>query len=66
MTFDEFEEAVRQEIDALPEYVKEELNGGVLVDTAEYLHPQALAQDLYILGTYTGRSCAPWVELRSK
>ena len=53
MTFDEFEEAVRQEIDALPEYVKEELNGGVLVDTAEYLHPQALAQDLYILGTYS-------------
>ena len=53
MTFDEFEENVRREIEALPEYVKEELNGGVLVDTAEYLHPQAVARDLYILGTYS-------------
>ena len=53
MTFDEFEEAVRYELEQLPDYVYEELNGGVLVDISAYLHPKALADDLYILGTYT-------------
>ena len=53
ITFDEFEEAVREEIALLPDYVQEDLNGGVLVDEKAYLHPGALADDLYILGTYS-------------
>ena len=53
MTYDEFEEAVRYEIELLPDYVREDLTGGVLVDPAEYLHPGALSNDLYILGTYS-------------
>ena len=53
MTFDEFEEAVRSELEELPDYAKKELNGGVLVDISAYLHPGAVSQDLYILGTYS-------------
>ena len=53
MTYDEFEEAVREEVELLPPYAKEELNGGVLVDPAAYLHPARAADDLYILGTYS-------------
>ena len=53
MSFDEFEQAVKEEIDILPEYVKDELTGGVLVDESVYLHPKRLADDLYILGTYS-------------
>ena len=53
MSFDAFEEAVREEIELLPDYVKEELNGGVLVDVNAYLHPGAVSDDLYILGTYS-------------
>ncbi len=37
----------------LPDYVYDELNGGVLVDVNSYLHPARVADDLYILGTYT-------------
>ena len=39
MSFDAFEEAVREEIELLPDYVKEELNVGVPVDESAYLHP---------------------------
>lgn len=53
MTFDEFEEIVREEIEILPDYVQEELNGGVLIDEKVYLHPQRLEDDLYIFGTYS-------------
>ena len=53
MTLDEFEEIVREEMELLPEYVHEELDGGVLVDAGAYLHPARLADDLYILGTYS-------------
>ena len=53
MTFDEFENTVREELELLPDYVHEELNGGVLVDAGVYLHPARLADDLYILGTYS-------------
>ncbi len=53
MTFDEFEEAVKEEIDILPDYVKEELTGGVLVDESVYLHPARVKDDLFILGTYS-------------
>ncbi len=53
MTFDEFTEVVEEEMKLLPDYVHEELNGGVLVDEAAYPHPRRLADDLYILGTYS-------------
>lgn len=53
MNFDEFSDIVEEELALLPEYVHEELNGGVLTDRSAYLHPGRMADDLYILGTYT-------------
>ena len=53
ITFDDFSRIVKEEVDLLPEYVHEKLDGGVLVDSDVYLHPDRLADDLYILGTYS-------------
>ena len=53
MTFERFSEIAEEELALLPEYVHDELNGGVLVDEKAYLHPQRVADDLYILGTYS-------------
>jgi hypothetical protein len=53
MTFDEFVSIIEEEMALLPDYVHDELNGGVLADEAVYPHPQRLAEDLYILGTYS-------------
>ena len=53
MTFEEFAQVTEEELALLPDYVHEELNGGVLVDPDPYLHPGRMADDLYILGTYT-------------
>lgn len=51
--FEDFAEIVMEEVDLLPEYVHDGLNGGVLVDSSVYLHPGRVADDLYILGTYS-------------
>ncbi len=56
MTFDEFTEIVEEDLAQLPDYVHEELNGGVLTDPGVYLHPGRVADDLYILGTYSNDS----------
>ena len=56
MTFDEFADIVDDEMDLLPDYVYDDLNGGVVVDERPCLHPERLADDLYILGTYTSDS----------
>ena len=53
VTFDDFASIVMEEVNILPEYVHDELNGGVLVDSSVYLHPGRVADDLYILGTYS-------------
>ena len=53
ISYDEFEEIAREEVKLLPEYVFEDLTGGVLVDPSACLHPKRLAEDLYILGTYS-------------
>ena len=53
MTLDEFAEIVEEEMELLPKYVFDELNGGVLVDEKAYPHPARMAEDLYILGTYS-------------
>lgn len=53
MTFHEFADIVDDEMNLLPDYCYDELNGGVVVDEAEYLHPARKRDDLYILGTYT-------------
>lgn len=52
-TFDTFAEIVDEEVRLLPSYALEGLEGGVLVDPAAYLHPGRVADDLYILGTYS-------------
>ena len=51
--YDTFADLVEEEMNLLPDYVYEELNGGVLVDAKTYLHPARVSDDLYILGTYT-------------
>ncbi len=53
LTLDEFTAVAEEELALLPEYVHEELNGGVLVDPAVLRHPGSVADDLYILGTYS-------------
>ena len=53
MDFDRFSDIVEEELALLPEYVHDELNGGVLTDRSAYLHPGRVADDLYILGTYS-------------
>ncbi len=53
ITLDRFTEIAEEELALLPEYVHEELNGGVLVDPKVYRHPARRAEDLFILGTYT-------------
>ncbi|MBQ9062309.1 MAG: metallopeptidase family protein [Eubacterium sp.] len=53
MTFDEFAAIAEEETAALPSYVYDELNGGVVVDPNACLHPARLEDDLYILGTYS-------------
>ncbi len=53
MTLEEFDQAVEEEMSLLPDYVYKELNGGVLVDQAACMHPRRLADDLFILGTYS-------------
>ena len=53
ISYDEFEQMVREEMRELPDYVRKDLNGGVLVDPSAYLHPRRVADDLYILGTYS-------------
>ena len=53
MSYQEFETAVKEELQLLPDYVYDELTGGVLIDDKAYLHPGRVADDLYILGTYS-------------
>ena len=53
MTYDRFAEIAQEEVELLPDYVHEELNGGVLIDPKVYPHPRRLAEDLYILGIYS-------------
>ena len=53
VTYEDFIRILSEEIDLLPAYVHEGLNGGVLADPNAYLHPGRVADDLYILGTYS-------------
>ena len=53
MTLDEFTAAVEEEIELLPPYVFDGLNGGVLIDEGRCLHPGRISDDLLILGIYS-------------
>lgn len=53
LTYDEFGEVLEEEVGLLPDYVMDELSGGVILEEREYPHPDRLADDLYILGTYS-------------
>lgn len=53
ISFEDFARIAKEEVAILPEYVHDELNGGVLADPGAYLHPGRLADDLYILGIYS-------------
>ena len=51
-SFDEFADIVDEEMNLVPDYVYEELNGNVVMEDQAYPHPDRLADDLYILGIY--------------
>lgn len=53
LSFEDFIRILNEEVEALPEYVHDKLNGGVLADSSVYLHPGRVADDLYIFGTYS-------------
>ena len=53
VTYEDFVRILNEEVALLPAYVHEELNGGVLADPSAYLHPGRVADDLFILGTYS-------------
>ena len=53
ISIERFNEIVEEELALLPEYVFNDLNGGVVVDEKINLHPDRLADDLYIMGTYS-------------
>ena len=48
ISLERFKEILGEELDLLPDYVFEELNGGVVVNEKVNLHPDRLADDLYI------------------
>ncbi|MBR0373858.1 MAG: peptidoglycan editing factor PgeF [Mogibacterium sp.] len=52
-TLDEFKAIVAELLDELPRAFFKELSGGVIVSEAVNLSPQARANDLYTLGTYS-------------
>lgn len=52
-TYEEFGKILEEEVDLLPDYVHDELTGGVILDEKAYLHPDRVSDDLYILGTYS-------------
>ena len=53
MSIDTFTQIAEEEMALLPQYVYDELNGGVLIDPDAFPHPARMAEDLYILGTYS-------------
>ena len=53
MTIERFSEIVEEEMALLPDYVFDELNGGVIVDERVNMHPESRNDDLYIMGTYS-------------
>ena len=53
LSFEAFSGIVNEEVNILPSYVHDKLDGGVLTDSNAYLHPGRVADDLYILGTYS-------------
>ena len=52
ISYNRFCEIAESEARLLPDYVYEDLNGGVLTDPSVCLHPGRVTDDLYILGTY--------------
>lgn len=57
MTYEAFEDAVFEIADSFPEDFFRELSGGVMVRRHRRLHPEAVDQDLYILGEYHTDHC---------
>ena len=53
VSYPRFRELVAEEMDLLPDYVFDELSGGVLVEDRRRLSPDSVADDLFILGLYT-------------
>ena len=52
-SYERFRSIVSEEMDLLPQYVFDELTGGVLVEKKSRLSPDSVADDLFILGLYT-------------
>ena len=52
VSIDEFETMIQKIVDTLPEELFTNLNGGVLILSELKIHPQAIQNDLYIMGEY--------------
>lgn len=52
ISYDRFREIVSEEMDLLPQYVFDELSGGVLVEKRARLSPDSVNHDLFYLGLY--------------
>ena len=63
VSYDTFREMVSEEMDLLPQYVFDELSGGVLVERRARLSPDSVADDLFILGQYRWGSLGKQVTL---
>ena len=52
ISYESFREIVSEEMDLLPQYVFDELSGGVLVEKRAKLSPDSVNDDLFYLGYY--------------
>ena len=52
ISYEAFREIVSEEMDLLPQYVFDELSGGVLVEKRARLSPDSVDNDLFCLGLY--------------
>ena len=52
VSYETFREIVSEEMDLLPQYVFDELTGGVLVEKRARLSPDSVDNDLFYLGLY--------------
>ena len=52
ISYETFREIVSEEMDLLPQYVFDELTGGVLVERRARLSPDSVDNDLFLMGLY--------------
>ena len=56
MNIKKFQKMLEEILETIPKDFFKELNGGVILLEEAEIHPEALSNDLFILGTYTNRT----------